>query len=227
MEGNFIGNFIGKIKNKFNNKVDYPHLNEYSFSGEEVDSLTKQNMEEIDKLRHGYVRKDTSDNEKEILVVEEDIEVKKDIKEENDIEEKNIEDKKDKDNYVNVIDSDKDIEINNDYEDYGYINLSNERRENIMKRWNSIDVISLSKDIEKGKNILEHNYIITYADDALAYIYKIRDEYDILIEYLIGFNNEKKGIYNKNIFSSKLNDEWKYLNSYIKILEKIKSAINR
>lgn len=217
MEGNFIGNFIGKIKNKFNNKVDYPHLNEYSFSGEEVDSLTKQNMEEIDKLRHGYARKDTSDNEKEILVEEEkDIDDKKDI-----------EDKKDKDNYVNVIDSDKDIEINNDYEDYGYINLSNERRENIMKRWNSIDVISLSKDIEKGKNILEHNYIITYADDALAYIYKIRDEYDILIEYLIGFNNEKRGIYNKNIFSSKLNDEWKYLNSYIKILEKIKSAINR
>ena len=217
MEGNFIGNFIGKIKNKFNNKVDYPHLNEYSFSGEEVDSLTKQNMEEIDKLRHGYVRKDTSDNEKKILVEEEkDIDDKKDI-----------EDKKNKDNYVNIIDSDKDIEINNDYEDYGYINLSNERRENIMKRWNSIDVISLSKDIEKGKDVLEHNYIITYADDALAYIYKIRDEYDILIEYLIGFNNEKKGIYNKNIFSSKLNDEWKYLNSYIKILEKIKSAINR
>ena len=212
MEGNFIGNFIGKIKNKFNNKVDYPHLNEYSFSGEEVESLTKQNMEEIDKLRHGYVKKDTSNNEIEILVEEKEKEKDKD---------------KDKEDYVNVIDSDKEIDISDDNEDFGYINLSNERRENIMKRWNSIDIISLSKDIEKGKDILDHNYIVTYADDALAYIYKIRDEYDILIEYLIGFNNEKKGIYNKNIFSSKLNDEWKYLNSYIKILEKIRSAINR
>ena len=78
-----------------------------------------------------------------------------------------------------------------------------------------------------GKDILEHNYVITYADDALSYIYKIRDEYDILIEYLIGFNNEKRGVMNKNIFSSRLDDEWKFLNSYIKVLEKIKDAIDK
>lgn len=205
MEGNFIKNVCNKVKNKFNKKKDYPHINDYSFSGEELRSLSKQNMEEIDKLRHGYKKEDT-------------ISVK------DDIENKDDNDKKEE---IDIINSDKEIDVDSNSESLGYINLSNERRENIMKRWNSIDYLSLTNDIEKGKDILEHNYVITYPDDALAYIYKIRDEYDILIEYLIGFNNEKKGIFEKNIFSSKLEDEWKYLNSYIKVLEKIKGAIKR
>ena len=96
-----------------------------------------------------------------------------------------------------------------------------------MKRWNSIDIVRLTHDIYEGKDILDHNYTITYADNALEYIYRIRGEYDILIEYLIGFNNEKKGVLNKNIFSDRLDNEWRYLKNYIKVLEKIKNAIER
>lgn len=203
------GNIFKKLKNKFNkDKNSYPHVDEFSFNGDELEDLSRQNKEEIDKLRHGYVKKseEVADNK----TLEEDIKDNMDSGISNDI-----------------ISSDKEIEINDVDNTTSYINLSSERRENIMKRWNSIDMVSLSKDINEGKDILEHNYVITYADDALAYIYKIRDEYDILIEYLIGFNNEKKGILDKNIFSSKLDDEWKYLNSYIKVLEKIKGAIDK
>ncbi len=199
------GSFIKKIKKVFNKKKDYPHIDDYTFSGEELDLLSEQNKEEIKKLRKGY-KKVTK-----VVVPPEKEEVVENIKvEDNTIDNKDIE-----------------IEVTDKEEVSGYINLSSERRENIMKRWNSIDVVSLEKDIDEGKDILDHNYIITYADDALSYIYKIRSEYDILIEYLIGFNNEKKGIYEKNIFSSKLEDEWKFLNSYIKILEKIRGAIDR
>ena len=199
------GSFIKKIKKVFNKKKDYPHIDDYTFSGEELDLLSEQNKEEIKKLRKGY-KKVTK-----VVVPPEKEEVVENIKvEDNTIDNKDIE-----------------IEVTDKEEVSGYINLSSERRENIMKRWNSIDVVSLEKDIDEGKDILDHNYIITYADDALPYIYKIRSEYDILIEYLIGFNNEKKGIYEKNIFSSKLEDEWKFLNSYIKILEKIRGAIDR
>lgn len=209
MEGSFINNIFGRVKNKFsNNKNNYSHLDDYSFSGEELDDLTKQNMEEIDKLRSGYKNKDNNiDNNKDNTYV-------------------SVNDVKDIDEDI-VSDNEDELYVYDNGNDTGYINLSSERRENIMKRWNSIDLVSLSKDIDRGKDILEHNYIITYPDMALSYIYAIRDEYDILIEYLIGFNNEKKGIMDKNIFSSKLDDEWRYLNSYIKILEKIKSAINR
>ena len=220
MEGNFINNIFSKVKNKFNNKKDYPHINDYSFSGEELDSLSKQNMEEIDKLRNGY-KKESSVNKLE-EVKEENVNNKEDnnvlIEEKVDnnvIVEEKIDDKVENKN------------IDTNKEESGYINLSSERRENIMKRWNSIDIVSLGKDINKGKDILDHNYLITYADDALSYIYKIRAEYDILIEYLIGFNNEKKGIYEKNIFSNRLDDEWKYLKNYVKVLEKIRGAINK
>ena len=222
MEGNFINNIFSKVKNKFNIKKDYPHIDDYSFSGEELDILSKQNMEEIDKLRKGYKKESSPDMLEEVK----EEEIVNDNKEDNNvvIEEKVdnsviVEEKIDDKVYNNNVDTNK--------EENGYINLSSERRENIMKRWNSIDIVSLGKDINKGKDILDHYYLITYADDALSYIYKIRAEYDILIEYLIGFNNEKKGIYDKNIFSNRLDDEWKYLKNYVKVLEKIRGSINK
>ena len=210
MEDNFINNFFSKIKNKFNNKKDYPRFNDYSFSGEELDNLSRKNMEEINKLRRGDSNKDVENSDSEFIDADNE---KEELNDDIDV------------NLDEVNKSDIESIGNDSYE--GYINLSLERRENIMKRWNSIDVVRLSNDIDEGKDILEHNYTITYPDMALRYIYRIRDEYDILIEYLIGFNNEKKGVLEKNIFSSKLDDEWKYLNSYIKILEKIKSAVNK
>ncbi len=204
------GSFFTKIKNRFNNKKDnYPQFSEYSFSGEELDSLSRQNIDEINKLRTGFkVNKDKkieedNSNLDAIVLLDKDIVVKED----------------------NV---DNNIEKEDNKEEYnGYVNLSSDTRENIMKRWNSIDIVRLTHDIYEGKDILDHNYTITYADNALEYIYRIRGEYDILIEYLIGFNNEKKGVLNKNIFSDRLDNEWKYLKNYIKVLEKIKNAIER
>ena len=204
------GSFFTKLKNRFNNKKDnYPQFSEYSFSGEELDSLSRQNIDEINKLRTGFkVNKDKkieedNSNLDAIVLLDKDIVVKED----------------------NV---DNNIEKKDNKEEYnGYVNLSSDTRENIMKRWNSIDIVRLTHDIYEGKDILDHNYTITYADNALEYIYRIRGEYDILIEYLIGFNNEKKGVLNKNIFSDRLDNEWRYLKNYIKVLEKIKNAIER
>lgn len=204
------GSFFTKLKNRFNNKKDnYPQFSEYSFSGEELDSLSRQNIDEINKLRTGFkVNKDKkieedNSNLDAIVLLDKDIVVKED----------------------NV---DNNIEKEDNKEEYnGYVNLSSDTRENIMKRWNSIDIVRLTHDIYEGKDILDHNYTITYADNALEYIYRIRGEYDILIEYLIGFNNEKKGVLNKNIFSDRLDNEWRYLKNYIKVLEKIKNAIER
>ena len=204
------GSFFTKLKNRFNNKKDnYPQFSEYSFSGEELDSLSRQNIDEINKLRTGFkVNKDKkieedNSNLDAIVLLDKDIVVKED-------------------------NADNNIEKEDNKEEYnGYVNLSSDTRENIMKRWNSIDIVRLTHDIYEGKDILDHNYTITYADNALEYIYRIRGEYDILIEYLIGFNNEKKGVLNKNIFSDRLDNEWKYLKNYIKVLEKIKNAIER
>lgn len=204
------GSFFTKIKNRFNNKKDnYPQFSEYSFSGEELDSLSRQNIDEINKLRTGFkVNKDKkieedNSNLDAIVLLDKDIVVKED-------------------------NADNNIEKEDNKEEYnGYVNLSSDTRENIMKRWNSIDIVRLTHDIYEGKDILDHNYTITYADNALEYIYRIRGEYDILIEYLIGFNNEKKGVLNKNIFSDRLDNEWRYLKNYIKVLEKIKNAIER
>ena len=201
MEDNIINKFFSKIKDKLkssNTKDIYPQACEYSFSTEELKDLTKQNKEKIKKLKTNTFEKKEEEN---VRVLEE-------IKEEE---------------IIKISEPEETKELPNN----SYINLSNEKKDIIMKRWNSIDHVRLDKDIEKGKDILAHNYTITYGDDALTYIYRIRDEYDILIEYLIGFNNEKKGILNKTIFSDKLDNEWRYLNNYIKVLEKIRNTINK
>ena len=93
----------------------------------------------------------------------------------------------------------------------------------VSDKWNEIRLNQIDNDIIDGKDLLNHNYTITYADEATKFIHYIRKEYEIVICYLIGFNNEKQGIYDKTIFSSKIDDEWKHLNSYIKILEKIRN----
>lgn len=114
-------------------------------------------------------------------------------------------------------------EINSGHET-SFISLSKENQQIVMEKWNSIDIVAIDRDILYGKDLLNHNYTITYPDDAARFIHKIRKEYEVVICYLIGFNNEKKGIYDKTIFSSKIDDEWHHLNQYIKILEKIRSS---
>lgn len=211
MEGNIVNKILKKFKTKLN--MDTKNNNaqnlEYSFSMEELDNLERQNSEKIKSLKEKkkpYKKKITPMEEEEILsreMMQDDLlmqlcnadKVESTTKRVNDLVKKNV---------------------------CSYINPSAESQHLVMERWKNIDIVRLDEDILKGKDILNHNYSITYGDDALAYIYRIRDEYDILIEYLIGFNNEKRGIMEKNIFSDRLDNEWRYLNNYIKVLEKIR-----
>ncbi len=211
MEGNIVNKILKKFKTKLN--MDTKNNNaqnlEYSFSMEELDNLERQNSEKIKSLKEKkkpYKKKITPMEEEEILsreMMQDDLlmqlcnadKVESTTKRGNDLVKENV---------------------------CSYINPSAESQHLVMERWKNIDIVRLDEDILKGKDILNHNYSITYGDDALAYIYRIRDEYDILIEYLIGFNNEKRGIMEKNIFSDRLDNEWRYLNNYIKVLEKIR-----
>ena len=104
-----------------------------------------------------------------------------------------------------------------------FVEINADNQKIVMENWNAIDIREIDKDIMDGKEILNHNYTITYADEAEKFIHDIRKKYEIVICYLIGFNNEKKGIFDKTIFSLKMDDEWKFLGQYIKILEKIRN----
>lgn len=213
MEGNIVNKFFGKIKDKFNTnsiKDIYPQASEYVFSEDELDSLSKQNNEKIKELKLNVLNNNQG-------IVE-----KKEEKQEDIIFDDFVNEDKE------IVDEDKVVSDNNvdDLSD-SYINLSSDRKDIIMKSFAGIDIVKLDKEIDKGKDIILHNYTITYGDEALSYIYKIRDEYDVVIEYLIGFNNEKKGIYNKTIFSDKLDNEWRYLNNYIKVLEKMRMILKK
>lgn len=109
---------------------------------------------------------------------------------------------------------------------FSYIDLAPDKQEIIMNSWKNVDFEKLNNDIEKGQDLIKHNYTISYCDDANKFISEIRNRYDIIIKYLIGFNNEKHGIFDKTNFSKENNNEWRYLNNYIKLLEKIKSIKN-
>ncbi len=116
------------------------------------------------------------------------------------------------------------LEKKKEFGQTSFLSLSLEHQNLIMEKWNKIDLNEIDKDILYGKDLLNHNYTITYADDAARFIHKIRKEYEVVICYLIGFNNEKKGIMNQTIFSDKVDNEWHYLSSYIKMLEKIRGT---
>lgn len=225
MEDNIINKFISKIKNSFNNdnKV-YPSNNEYAFSSEEIDEIRKANQQKIMELKQDLFapkqKKSTSDNN---LVVAGEEKVEKKGEEVSKVSEEN------KETVKEVVAQKIDLEEEPEQEKEevqpknSFVNLSLEYQNLVMEKWNSIATTQIDKDIIEGKDLLNHNYTITYADDAARYIHKIRKEYEVVICYLIGFNNEKKGEYDKTIFSAKIDDEWKFLSNYIKILEKIRN----
>lgn len=208
MEGNIVNKFFSTIKNKINTKNnDNSASLDCAFSLEEINDLAKQNKDKIKELKKNILIKDEKEtiNKKEEIIPEPPQEII--TKEEPTIDISEIEE-----------------EIIEEEPTDSYINLTEERQQMISESWQKINITKLDEHILKGKDILDHNYTITYGDDALEFIYKIRDEYNILIEYFIGFNNEKKGILNKIIFSDKIDNEWKHLASYIKILEKIRGV---
>lgn len=239
-----VKKLISKIKTKISGKKDLLLSDEeYKFSFEEIEDLKEQNKQKLENLKNtknksksisftsvskklnGLLdeesKEDTKTNElekieeKDIKVEEEPKKTKIEVEEENnELTTEVVEEE---------ITKEEPKETNNKEEKESYINLSPKSQEIIMKSWNEIDLQQIDKDIIEGKDLINHNYNITYGDNAAKFVHDIRKRYEIVICYLIGFNNEKKGILNKTIFADKVDDEWKYLNKYIKLLEKIRN----
>ena len=197
MEENVFQKLIHTVKNKVNrnSKKANSFMNEYAFNKEDLTELQKNNKEKIKELK-----KELQEQEKK----------KEELKEEN-LEEEMLSEEQQEIIEANDDEEEENIIVENLKEENSYINLNKEQQEIIMKSWQEIDNNMVDKDIISGKEILNHNYTITYADDASKFINEIRNKYEIVICYLIGFNNEKKGIKEKTIFSKSIEDEWKQL----------------
>lgn len=215
MEENVFQKLIHTVQKRMkrNSKTD-SFMNEYVFNSSDLDELKKNNNEKIKELK-----KDIKEQEK-----------KKQVLIEEELDESILSDTTSQSEITNQDDvnnektsSDSNDTSAHEQEKTSFIHLEEEYQELIMKKWSKIDFNEVDKDIISGKEILNHNYTITFADDATKYISTIRKKYEVVLCYLIGFNNEKKGIYEKTFFSDKIENEWKYLNYYIKLLEKIRN----
>ncbi|MCI6265931.1 MAG: hypothetical protein MR598_03680 [Erysipelotrichaceae bacterium] len=244
MEEKLVHKFIIKVKDKLSkNKTSYPSVSEYAFSSEEIESINQQNKQKIHELKQdSFSLKREEKKEREFSKKQVDEEILSPIETspviEAVVDRKAIQDYQDQmelledknlgtvlDNHSKELESNfiEDDENVKKLEKHSFIHLNSEHQKLVMEKWNEIDSNQIDKDIMAGKELLNHNYTITYPDDASRYIHHIRKCYEVVICYLIGFNNEKKGIYETTIFSSRMEDEWKYLNQYIKVLEKIRS----
>ena len=215
MEENVFQKLIHTVQKRMkrNSKTD-SFMNEYVFNSSDLDELKKNNNEKIKELK-----KDIKEQEK-----------KKQVLMEEELDESILSDTTSQSEITNQDDvnneetsSDSNDTSTHEQEKTSFIHLEEEYQELIMKKWSKIDFNEVDKDIISGKEILNHNYTITFADDATKYISTIRKKYEVVLCYLIGFNNEKKGIYEKTFFADKIENEWKYLNYYIKLLEKIRN----
>lgn len=220
MDERVVHKFINKFKDRFNKpKPTYQENYEYAFSTEEIESINKQNKQKIQELKQEIFTKKKTDNDKlstsEVL---KKLTTNKESTDNSSLKPNIIENSEN----PQPEPTEEKEDVNEPPQRNSFINLTPEHQQLIMDKWNEINLNQIDKDIINGKDILNHNYTITYADDAAKFIHHIRKEYEIVICYLIGFNNEKQGIYDKTCFSSKIDDEWKHLNSYIKILEKIR-----
>ena len=238
-----VNKLISKIKTKITRNKDYNLLEEYKFSSEEIENLKEQNKQKIENLKNGTTKRksvtftsvskklngildetpnqeeqdnNTITNEVPIKESTEEIISEEKLKEDDNEPEKNIDKIEEKTEPVPEPKEKKETKES-------YINLKPKTQEIIMTSWNEIDLQQVDKDIIEGKDLLNHNYNITYGDNAAKFVHDIRKRYEIVLCYLIGFNNEKKGILNKTIFADKVDDEWKYLSNYIKLLEKIRN----
>jgi len=232
MDDKLIHKFINNVKNKFiKAKTTYPNNSEYAFSTEEIENINKQNKQKIQELKKDIFTKkkdnyNKQNNEEILSKIETNIETEREVTKTTIETNNNSEQQKEEipiESTIkqDILDSNSD-KIEKPHQKNSFINLNPEHQKLVMDKWQEIKLNKIDKDIIDGKDLLNHNYTITYADEAAKFIHYIRKEYEVVICYLIGFNNEKQGIFDKTIFSDKIDNEWKYLNSYIKILEKIR-----
>lgn len=226
MDDRIVHKFINKVKDKFTkNKPTYPISSEYAFSTEEIEDINKQNKQKIQELKQDIFTKKKANNNKpsteEVLSkIETNIETEREVTEP--APDINTNDELPQEPIIEKTLIEEPIVEESPPPKNSFIHLTPDHQQLVMDKWNAIKLNQIDKDIIDGKDLLNHNYTITYADEATKFIHYIRKEYEIVICYLIGFNNEKQGIYDKTIFSNKIEDEWKHLNSYIKMLEKIR-----
>lgn len=238
---NVCNRIFGKSKN-------YPSFQEeYMFNSDDLADLNKQNKTKIKNLKKDISFKKDADEKREVIVNDNEHSNKECNEEENKKKNKeevsnnqnieacrrvHIDDlKKDNDKIIEVIskankNTADNFEDNKVKESNSFIDMSEKYQDYIMNKLNEVDELEINDDIKKGKELLENNSTITFADEATSYINHIRSKYEAVISYLIGFNNEKKGIYGMTVFSLKKDEEWMYLSNYIKILEKIKTFRN-
>lgn len=223
MEDNKFRKLIHIVQDKLrrNSKV-YPSMNEYAFSREDLDELKKENIEKLKDLKKNI---QNSSNQKKVL---NENELDESILNQDNFEKLEEESIRNEDN-DEYKEEQRDDELTEKEEIHrpSFIHLEQEHQDLIMSKWREIDLNAIDKDIIEAKELLNHNYTITYADDAARFVHDIRKKYEVVLCYLIGFNNEKKGIYNKTFFAPSMESEWKYLNYYIKLLEKIRNFKNQ
>lgn len=245
MDDKILNKLLTKVKNKFTKQKQSSNNNyEYAFSDEEIEDINKKNKQKILELKQGLtLTKKQDKKELNSLEVLSKLECEKEVtepinkldnceEETIDSELKKVEDIKIsyeeateelKSESVEDLEEDKNEEtIKEEPQKNSFINLNLEHQKLVMNKWKEINLNKIDKDIIEAKDLLNHNYTSYYASDALKFIKYIRKEYEIVVCYLIGFNNEKQGIMNKTIFGDSIDEEWKYLSNYIKILEKIR-----
>lgn len=245
---------VDELKNKVSSKHrTYPSVREeYVFNSEDLEHLNQQNKKKIQDLKEDLFSVKKKEDNVVVPTVSEIFQKRDDKssdindngsmetteKEVIDISKSKIEEEDEELSKLEVVSlSEEKIEVKEDVLEEkkevidvkpknSFIHLNPEHQKYVMEQWNEINSTEIDKDIIDGKDLLNHNYTITYADEAARYIHHIRKKYEVVICYLIGFNNEKNGIYDKTIFSSKVDEEWKFLGNYIKILEKIRNFRN-
>ena len=233
MKTNILKKLIHTVSDNLKrNSSSNQNTDEYVFSSQDLDELKKNNIEKIKELKKDILKTTQKKEDPLDEIILNDSIFNKEKEEEPNHQQEEIETDLEPNNQQEEIETDlepnnqqeKDSESNQQKEKRpSFINLEKEHQDLIMKKWEEIDLTTIEKDILDGKDILNHNYTITYADDAARFIHTIRKKYEIILCYLIGFNNEKKGIYEKTFFSDNIDNDWKYLNYYIKLLEKIKN----
>ncbi len=218
MEINIFKKVINTVSEKIkkNNNLN-SNIDEYAFNSKDLDDLKKDNIEKIKELKKDIMTSTQKKEEPldEVLLNDAIFNKEKEVSqpEEPSSIDVEIETKEELQEDTNTIETPKPR----------FIKLEKEHQDLIMKKWSEINLTEIEKDILEGKDLLNHNYTITYIDDAAMFIHNIRKKYEVILCYLIGFNNEKKGIYEKTFFSDNVDNDWKYLNYYIKLLEKIKN----
>ena len=211
---------IFKRKKKNNKETE----NLYSFNSEDIEKYNKIGKEKINKLNDNTAKKEHI-TDLQVTSSINIMEIKEAEQEETNIVKENNQHSENNKIQEDFIDEgiSRIIPIDNDKPKISYINLSKDNQKEIMNNWKNTNINELDEYIKKGQDLLNHNYTINYCDDAYEFVKEIRDKYSVIIKYLIGFNNEKHGEYDKTIFGQNIEDEWHYLNNYIKLLEKIKN----